>query len=222
MVDRHEIVSTSPCTVVDLDGTYIEGNTLKIYLQCGISHLLKKGKFTSLFKLATIILLRRLHLISHLRMKQTIIDTLYSYPQIAVSSSLNAKQIVNQKVKALINRNKNNGHKIIIATAAPDFYVRQMVGEYEYVASEYIPGKRLTECRGEEKLRRVENWMKENNCRLDTVVTDHHDDAPLITANPDGTNILVNPSKSTLRFFRKLQPTHFLLIEEIDDLGISR
>ncbi|MDE5555267.1 MAG: hypothetical protein K2J10_08820, partial [Muribaculaceae bacterium] len=91
-----------------------------------------------------------------------------------------------------------------------------------FVATQFQPNEPLTECMGEEKLRRVKQWLADNDCRLDCVVTDHKDDAPLLHFNSEGHNILVNPSASTLRFLRELEPTHFLLIEELGDFGVAK
>ena len=213
MVDRCEI-ATNPCTVIDLDGTYINGNTLKIYLSCGIRYLLSHFKIRQLTTLVYAIARRKAGISSHNEMKAVILSTLYPYTEILNDFKKETLKFVNSSVKSLIYRQQKAGHRILLATAAPEFYV-STIWNGDLVATGFTPGQPLVECLGEEKLRRVKQWLHSNNCHLDTVVTDHKDDAPLFHWNKRGTNILVNPSQSTLSFFRELQPTHFLLIEEL-------
>lgn len=228
MVDRYEINAIrprDPVTVVDLDGTYLNGNTLKIYFQCGIKFLISKGLLPKAISLMAYVIARRLRLITHLKLKKEILDTLYPYPEILPRFQKKALRKVNPMVAALINRNYQAGHKILLATAAPSFYVKGIWSGANIIATEYSPSNQnLIECKGNEKLRRVNEWISQNYCILDTVISDHYDDAPLFAANTCSAaeaNILVNPNRKTLRFFRELQPTHFLLIEEIADLSIT-
>lgn len=228
MVDRYEINAIrprDPVTVVDLDGTYLNGNTLKIYFQCGIKFLITKGQLPKAVTLMAYAIARRLRLITHIKLKKEILDILFPYPEILPKFRKTALKKVNPKVAALINRNYQAGHKILLATAAPSFYVKEIWSGDNIIATEYSLGDLdLIECKGNEKLRRVNEWISLHYCILDTVVSDHYDDAPLFAANTCSAaeaNILVNPNRKTLRFFRELQPTHFLLIEEIADLSIT-
>ncbi|MDE5567942.1 MAG: hypothetical protein K2J12_05820 [Muribaculaceae bacterium] len=195
---------------------------MKIYLQCGLRYLFGRLKILQEVKLIYIVLLRRLRIISHNKMKLIILDTLHPYPEILTMFRKKALKKVNPLVSALIERNKKAGHTIIFATAAPEFYVKAILPDDNVVASLYYPFDELFEYRGVRKVSELNAWLTCHNGILDTVITDHYDDAPLFDANKGGTNVLVNPSAKTLRFFRKLQPTHFLLIEEIDNLGVTR
>ena len=198
MVDRCEITGRTPCTVVDLDGTYIDGNTLKIYLRCGIGYGLRKRLFKTSLRLLAAVASRKCGLIGHERMKETILSALYPHDEILPAFKKKALAAVNPGVRSLLTRNRDRGHRILLATAAPDYYVRS-IWNGDFVAT-------------------VEN----NGCTMDTVVTDHSDDSPVVSANTYGINILVKPSKSTLRFFRQLKPAHLFLVEDIDDLGVTR
>ena len=222
MVDRYAINYPKPCTVVDIDGTYIKGNTLKMYFQCGLCYLLGRLKILQAVKLIYSVVLRRLRIISHYKMKMVILDTLYPYPEILTMLRKKALKKVNPLVGAFIEKNKKEGHTIVFASAAPEFYVKELLPDENVVASLYFPFDELFEYRGIRKFNELNAWLNCHNGVLDTVITDHYDDAPLFAANKNGTNVLVNPSAKTLRFFRKLQPTHFLLIEEIDNLSITR
>ncbi len=212
MVDRREIDNFQPCTVIDLDGTYVDGNTLKIYLGCGVRFLMSRGKIPPIARLLKAILRRKLGKCDHRRMKETILSTLYPYPQILPTFCKKVKSRINPDIKSLIKRNSSNGHRILLATAAPEFYVRSF-WTGDLVATDFQPDKPLKECVREEKVLQVTKWLEANNCKLDTVVTDSIDDIGLVKENISGANILVKPSASDLRAFRELKPAHLLLVE---------
>ncbi len=79
------------------------------------------------------------------------------------------------------------------------------------------------ECRGEAKLQAVRRFIEEHGLRIGYMLTDHLDDAPLMRFNAaaGGTNVLVAPDERTLRFFRQLEPTEFLFIEQIADSTVT-
>lgn len=214
MVNRRLNDSTTPCTVVDLDGTYIDGNTLRIYLACGLRYLAARFRVADIMRLTLAVGRRKAGRSSHHRMKEDILSVLYRYPDILNDFTVKTLRRINPAVKALIDKQTSRGHRILLATAAPSFYVDRL-WHRDYVATQFQPSEPMIECVGEEKLSRVKAWLDDNNCHLDTVVTDHSDDAPLIAYNSSGTNVLVNPSPETLRFFRQLEPAHFLLIEQL-------
>ena len=58
---------------------------------------------------------------------------------------------------------------------------------------------KLTECRGERKKSRVEEYLDTEKLTLEAVITDHSDDIPLIKAclNRGGKVTLVSPDKKT-------------------------
>ena len=78
MVDRLEINSPAPSTVIDLDGTYINGNTLKIYLLAGIRHLIAHGDCKRLAQLSIVLLKRKIGVISHSEMKNAVLSMFYT------------------------------------------------------------------------------------------------------------------------------------------------
>lgn len=217
MVDRCKIEEeATPCTVVDLDGTYVAGNTLKIYLKCGVRYLIENNKYRELATLLIGVGKRKLRLVSHKEMKSVILDVLSKYDGILEDFSERVAGKVNPSVSALIAKRMRQGERVLLATAAPSCYVGS-IWEGDFVATEYEEGSEMVECRGNEKLNRVSRWLADNNCRLDTVITDHKDDAPLLEANVDGTNLLVNPSESTLEFLRKVPGLTFMDIEDYID-----
>lgn len=221
MVSRHEIIphTTSLC-VVDLDGTYIKGNSLKIYSLCGLKYCAKHLHLSAFLKVLALIVLRKFRLISHETMKFDIFKNFKRYPGICNQFTKIAVKQINPKVEEIINTCKFKGYRVLLATAAPDFYVEK-IWSGDFVATQYSEDKINTECKGYIKLKQVNDWCSVNNCNMKIVMTDHLDDVPLLCANSNGINILVNPNKNTLRFFRQLQPTKFFLIDDINKLGVT-
>ncbi len=194
MVDRCVSADLVPCTVVDLDGTYIKGNTLKIFLKCGLRFLIRHNNYRDFRRLVFVVGKRQLRLSTHTEMRDDVIRILRPYyGGISEEFSRCVKHCINPKVKSLLEDRKTKGHRILLATAASGFYIPS-IWEGDFVA----------ECRGSEKPERVMQWLIDNNCKLDTVITDHREDIPLLLANEKGKNILVNPSSSTLASLRSL------------------
>lgn len=220
MVDR-QLDSQLGATVVDLDGTYCTQNTLKAYISLGVRHLLSKGKIISAAEVSVLVIMRRLKIISHTTMKFNALRLIGRNTELLKSFGVGIKKSVNNDVRRFLDRRRAAGDRILLASAAADFYI-PAIWDGEYVATAMDDNAGRLECRGEEKLRRVCLWLEANGLKLNYVLTDHHDDAPLMHANKTGENILVKPSDKTLRFFRELEPTHFLLIEELADDIVTR
>lgn len=221
MVDRHAEKQAIPLTVVDLDGTYVSCNTLERYIMIGLKHHLCRFRLFSAIGVIMMVTLRRLRFISHTAMKFTCLRLLDSDRSFHGKFVNDVLKHLNTDVKSLLDDRRQSGHRILLATAAPDLYV-PMIWDGDFVATQTENNPEHLECRGEEKLRLIIRYASANSCFIDTVITDHHDDAPLLEYNHAGTNILVRPSCRTLRFFREFKPAHFLLIEDTDKLGIAR
>lgn len=220
MVDR-QLDSRAGATVVDLDGTYSRLNTLRAYISLGVRHLLSRGRIVSVSAVAALVAMRRLRLISHRTMKFNALKLIGKDQELLESFGQQINKSLNSDVTRFLAQRRAAGDRILLASAAADFYIPAVWdGEFVATASDGNPAR--LECRGDEKLRRVNQWLESNGLRLNYVLTDHHDDAPLLKANSTGENILVNPSEKTLRFFRELEPTHFLLIEELADDVVTR
>ena len=88
------------------------------------------------------------------------------------------------------------GYEIILATAAPEGYVKilaQRLGINRFCATK----KNGPENKGEEKLKNVVGILSKENMELYAVVTDHHDDLPLLEYNTCGENYLMAPDRET-------------------------
>ncbi len=181
-----------PLMAVDLDGTYINCNSLRVYLRCGLQHSLCRLRLLRLLRAVLLLSLRALKLISHTTMKWGCISALGRDEELVRKVGVVLRCHIDQRVKALVDDWQAEGKIAILATAAPDFYIPE-IWQHDFIATD-IDGSPANECRGEEKLRRVQDYATERNYRLEAVVTDHKDDMPLIKYNAEGKNILVNPT----------------------------
>ena len=216
MVNRHEeITGIRPATIIDLDGTYVRCSTLKAYMLHGLRYLVSKGRLIKASRVATLLSLYALGRISHVEMKFKCLALIPRDEKMLRSFGAKMRAKINPAVSKLIEKRLADGHKVLLATASPDFYI-PYIGAGEFVATAADNNPNWTECRGENKLATVNKWLSANGCRLDTVITDHHDDAPLMVANKNGVNVLVSPKPATLDFLREFKPAHFLLIDEFD------
>lgn len=200
MVGRLEI-GRKPCVVVDLDGTLIRGNSMREMIR----HLLRRamGCHNALMamRLGWWLLLRRTGVISHKRMKYPIhrlASRALMGDEMMVDLIGRINSLIDNRVASIIEDLHNEGYKVLLATAAPDLYVREIAA---MVAADGSTATVLTdrfadyeENRGEEKLRRARVYAEEHGCEIKCVITDHIDDLPLLQL-PDVKRVLVNPSQ---------------------------
>lgn len=168
--------------IIDLDGTLVRCNSFTEFVKFTFR------KYPGLrMRLAWIVLLRKLRLISHHVAKERITT---------VVSGRILKEEISEFVDMLVT--KINGAVVemtaaiprkILATAAPEIYVGEFarrMGIGEYCATR--PG--YPENKGMEKLRNV---LAMGVCfgEETMVITDHKDDTPLLKANSGGRNIVI-------------------------------
>lgn len=177
----------TPALVTDLDGTLVAGNTFRIFIRDGLS----RAPLASKARICLWLLLRRLRLVSHARMKFAILPLL-GKPSRAFSEKI--RSLRNPEVEALIARRRAEGWTILLATAAPEVYIKD-IWDGPFVATE---GCGPTECRGEEKVRRVEEYLRSHGACLAEAVSDHADDTPLLRKAPSA--LLVCPDGSIRPF----------------------
>ncbi len=210
-------------TVVDFDGTYIAGNSLHIYLRMAFMYHLRGLRLKRAFRIAMALAMRKAGMLSHVAMKRKALAAAGTPESLLSGFSKKIKHMVRPDVADFISFRKSCGDVILLATAAPGFYVRRVwPGEY-FVATEYSDATMGEECRGEANLQAVRRFIEEHGLRIGYVLSDHLDDAPLMRFNAaaGGTNVLVAPDERTLRFFRQLEPTEFLFIEQIADSTVT-
>lgn len=190
MVNRQQNSPLKSAMVIDLDGTYILGNTLHLYLRCAFTYHLRHGQFWRAGRLAWLVALRRAGLISHVHMKFQALDLAGRDKMLLHYFTRKALRLVHPGVEALRQEYEERGGLTLLATAAADFYIPCLwKGDYVATQTDYNPRK--IECRGPEKLRRVQEWLEAHHARMTTVITDHPDDLPLLRANERGINYLV-------------------------------
>lgn len=167
--------------VVDLDGTYCRGNTLHIYIREGLLYNLKRLNLWRVARILAFSMSRACRLCSHRAFKFGALDAAGDDDRLMNAFARRVNALVNEDVAARIDRSRRQGHIVLLATAAPDFYVRH-IWKGEYVATPWHPGEKYaTECRGEEKLRRVLEFT--GGVAPTLVITDDtRDDAPIIAS----------------------------------------
>jgi phosphoserine phosphatase len=180
--------------VIDLDGTYIQGNTLHIYLRCAINYHLRHFHLLRAAHISWLLTLRSFGAISHVDMKFPALalagrdETLLNY------FTRSVLPLVHPKVEALRQEYEERGGLTLLATAAADFYIPR-IWSGDYVATRADRNPEKMECRGPEKLRRVQEWLDAHHARIAVVITDHVEDLPLVRANERGINYLVQDNE---------------------------
>ena len=171
-----------PLLVVDLDGTLIAGNSLHIYIRCAMRQMARRGRLDLLARTAALLGLRKVKAISHARMKFGILGLVRPDERLLTDFRRRVEAIRRKDVAMLIDGYKKKGYAVLLATAAADTYV-PAIWEGNYVATDMADPARI-ECRGEEKLRRVEAYARARGLRLAAAITDEPaaDDAPLAQA----------------------------------------
>ena len=175
---------------VDLDGTLIAGNSLHEYLKAAMT-LRHPGRTLEIIALLG---LRSLRLISHSRMKFTLLRHIKADDRLKTKFLRKIDALRRESVTKKIEEYKAEGARILLATAAADFYV-EWLWDGPFVATETTENRELKECRGKEKLKRVREQLEPGEI-LEAVITDHHDDLPLLLAGA-AANYLVAPSAKT-------------------------
>lgn len=173
-----------PLVAVDLDGTLVDGNTLHLYIRSAIGEMVRGWRVGALGYTLGMLALRRLGLVSHRTMKFGIFGRIRHTPGLARRFAREAGRHRRADVDALIGHLREGGYEVLLATAAPAQYVG-LLWQGDFVATDMDaatnPGR--TECRGDEKLRRVTAYAAARGLTLTAAVSDDlTDDAPLLGA----------------------------------------
>lgn len=188
--------------VVDLDGTLVGGNTLHIYITCGLKRLLRRGRIIKTASIAGLLTLRAVHAISHRTMKFGALKHIdKSDKRLKDMFESRVGKRVNIKVMALIDQWCGDGNQILLATAAPEIYV-PWIWHNDFLATPVEHNPERIEMRADVKADAVRVYAAANKCNIDTIVTDHHDDLPLMKL-ARGSVYLVRPSAATMRHINR-------------------
>lgn len=192
---------------MDLDGTLLNGNSLRIFMRHLPGVLLKRNAWGDAIVALWWMGRRTLRLVSHKKMKwhlcriarrhliekdwEEMAETMLGY--------------VNPKVEAYLSDPANNECRKYMATAAMEEYalpLGRMLGFDEVLATRYSEDEaNYEELRGIKKREGIEGILNKKRLRMESFLTDHSDDLPTASAFPLQT-ILVNPSRKSLEMFR--------------------
>lgn len=191
---------------IDLDGTLLSTNTFRDYLlYCG-NVALHSFQLGIAFSILWWVMLRKLRLVSHSRMKYALLR------RTAIFMNRNGRldQFVEQELtrvntlaRNLMEPYRNRGYLLVLCTAAPSLYAHPIAENLgldlccaTLLPSEVVIGQ-WQECVGTQKVEALRRLLLVHKAELDVVITDHHDDLPLLNYNAEGRNILVNASAQT-------------------------
>lgn len=191
--------------VFDLDGTLYRGATFRKYLFWGASTLFKRGLYVKSFMVVWRFALSKAGIISHKAMKYSncrVLERILSEAD-HMDFSDTLMPGLNQSVIDLLNRYKRDGYFTVLSTASPESYcliLAERLGFDVCHATPNVPEyeSQYVENRGVGKLEKIRILESQTGSGLAIVVTDHHDDLPLLKANSHGTNYLVNPSETSM------------------------
>jgi len=183
--------------VVDLDGTLFNINTFHYFIKFLLLHCIRRLNFILFFRLCFALFSRVIS--SHARMKYKVLFLLKNRKdidyQIFVNSVASEKRDLSQYI--------NGGIDIkILATAAPSCYAGLIAKNEGF---DLCLGTDFTSLSFNEAFENVREVKKENvlNCLklkgaeyIDTFITDHKDDLPLIMLAKK--NIIVRPNQELL------------------------
>lgn len=198
---------------IDLDGTLIMGNTFHDYLSfCG-KKALACCRFDLCLVILWMVLLRKLRLVSHARMKRVLLsETSVFFSQkgrleIFVEEEL---QQLNPKVMAQIEAFRKQGFALALVTAAPVSYAQEMADRLCFDACLATPlpsslqQEMWQENKAEKKVEALQQWLVSEDLQLSAVITDHTDDLPLAQAASESVFLYSSNKKISAAFSQQI------------------
>ncbi len=191
--------------IVDLDGTLLQGNSFEMYVVFVMKEAFKTLRFDIVCELLWYVGMRRARIVSHKYMKYYILRLTRRFmtdERLSRLVDILATKIYLCLVEDICSR-RLTGCYICMATAAPDSYAQILASRlgFDACCATSMPNVSFLhwkENKSEEKLCNIENVLQKNNVDMSEVFTDHIDDLPILRANRDGQNFLVNPSPKTI------------------------
>lgn len=199
----------TPIAIFDFDGTMIKGDSIVPYLQ----YAFQKGKLSLAGALRVLpsSLLGVMGLISAEKGKTAALRFLKNMSkkeQQAFNASFLQERILPrvfpQATKRLLYHRAQE-HIILLVSASPACYMQQLkdfLPVHDVLASPTsVEGVVSNNCKGEEKVRRVQQWAKENNMHIDwqggSAYGDSLSDAPVMSLT--GHPVCVNAKKALIQ-----------------------
>ncbi len=202
-------------TFVDLDGTLLTCNSMRIFMKRLPTVLLKRhavGAFcSSLWWMAG----RLLRMTSHKDMKWhlTKIARRHLIEEDWEKMAARMLEYVNPLVREYVDSPSREKCVKYIATAAMEEYalpLSRLLGYEGAVASRFVNEQsEYEEMRGLSKLYGIQALLNEKRLRPESFLTDHYDDIPTAREYP-GLTILVNPTRKMQSIFHRVGVTRYL------------
>lgn len=206
----------SGATFVDLDGTLLRGNSMKMFMRRLPGVLLRRHAFGASLASLWWIGLRSLRLVSHKNMKWhlTAIGRRCLLEEDWAEMAEQMLENVNPMVRDYMDASARAKCRKYIATAAMEEYalpLSSLLGYDGVVATQFAEDRSdYVEMRGSEKRDGIKALMDRERLRLESFLTDHYDDLPTASVFPFLT-ILVNPSRKMQALFRNVGVTRYLI-----------
>ena len=189
--------------VVDLDECLCSRNTFRYWLVFSFFILLFLFRWISLLKFCKSIVLRLLCKIDRVHMKRDILCVTEQLPLNLIQHFCQFLYFfTNPDVLEEIGKYENEHVSAVLCTAAPACYVNVLAKKYQFSHVFATPSVFVSDWKeniGREKLESLMTYYGDDVI-LDCVITDHHDDLPLLLKSKKC--ILVKPSKMTLDIVR--------------------
>lgn len=183
--------------LVDLDGTLYKINTFHYFIKYILHYCIKSFNIIILFKLCLVLVFRPFT--THAKTKYFILKLIKHRNDIDYQEFV--KSISNYK-RDIPQTYDNNFDIKILATAAPSCYANiiSQKENFNFCLSTDFPNSNFNQefenCKDIKK-ENVMNYLKSENINeIDTLVTDHIDDLPLIKMAKK--NIIVNPNQKLI------------------------
>ena len=189
----------SKIVVVDLDGCLCSINTFRYWLVLSYLFLLFSFRWMTLIKFNKHAILRVFFDSDRVKMKRDILSITEDLPEYFVRWFCRLLSLfVNRDVLLEMQKYEAGHIPVVLCTAAPACYVNVFAKNFNFSQVFATLSIRVADWReniGAEKVKSVETYYGKDVV-LDCVITDHHDDLPLLLRAKK--RLLVKPSKATL------------------------
>lgn len=202
-------------TFVDLDGTLLIGNSMRIFMKTLPATLWKRRAPGAMAASLWWMGWRSVRIISHRSMKWhlTAIARRHLADEDWEAIAEKMAEDINPVVRDYVASPSRAKCKKYIATAAMEEYVAplsRILGYDGAVATRFTEEKSdYAETRGSRKRDDIEALLESGRLRLESFLTDHYDDLPTASAFPNLT-ILVNPTPKMQHLFHNVGVTRYL------------
>lgn len=191
------LAHNKPLIIFDLDGTLVRINTFHHWIIYCFARAVLRADFAVALRILDILRSRFSKKIDHPRFKAEILKLTANLPERSVVRF--AKWVTNFTNQAVAEHLQQSVGCKVLATAAPECYVRAIAAIYEFdcfVAARDPYLDVVSECRGEGKKARLISELGASSFEYVTLFTDHCDDIPLMRLAHQVW--LVNPTRRSL------------------------